>query len=346
VSRLLNTLAYHLLVPLAIFFCVALPCKTSTGQQLETDPAKLFAGIERRPTESAFIAAPREVIRPLLRCKKLMAAGKVGDAVEILGEVLADDTVEDYLISRGSRSFGSLRSRTESILGSIDSRFLEPYQVRYGIRARKLLERGIAENDLGLLEKVSNQYFFTDSGAEAAMLLGHMELSNGQPSAAQSWFAKIVRFPATAAKHDPEASILLATCQLLGNNRIAAKRTLVSLKYRLPDSSIEVMGKNYTLFSRNDDAVVWLTKLIGDSPLASSQVLNKWLMFQGNPSRTGKTGTGMPLLAARWEHRTAETTSLQKSSSKYIDTLIQGNAPPSPASQPCMQTKSGCNSGW
>ena len=334
--RLLTIFLRHVLAPLAILFCVALPCKTTTAQQPEMDFAKLFNGIELRPTDSAFIAPPREVIRPLLRCKKLMAEGQIGEAVEILGEVLSDDTVEDYLISRGSRSFSSLRMRTESILGSIDRKYLEPYQIRYDIRARKLLQRGVAENDLDLLKKVSNRFFFTDSGSEAAMLLGQMELSNGQPSAAQSWFAKIVRFSSTAAKHDPEASILLATCQLLGNNRNSAKETLVSLKHRMPDSAIEVMGKNYTLFSRSDDAIPWLTKLIGSSPLASSKGMNKLLMFQGNPSRTGKTGSGIPLLAARWEHQTADSTSLQKSSRTYVEKLVQEHIPPAPAVQPLV----------
>lgn len=334
--RLLTIFLCHVVAPLSMLFHVALPCKTITAQQQEIDPAKLFEGIELRNPNSAFIAPPREVIRPLLRCKKLMASGEVSEAVEILGEVLADDSVEDYLISRGSRSFSSLRLRTESILGSIDARFLEPYQVRYDIRARKLLERGVAENDLDLLKKVSNQFFFTNSGSEAAMLLGHMELSNGQVSAAQSWFAKIVKFPSTAARHDPEASILLATCQLLGSNSQGAKESLVSLKHRMPDSSIDVMGKNYTLFSRNKDAIPWLKKLIGSSPLASSKVVNKLLMFQGNPSRTGKTGTGMPLLAARWEHQTAESSSLQESSRGYVKTLVQESAPPAPAVQPLV----------
>ena len=305
-------------------------------QQQPRDLAALFDGIDLKLTDSTFISPPREIVRPLMRSKKLMAAGEFGDAVEILGELLADDSNEDFLIPRGTRSFTSLRSRTESILGAIDTRLLEPYQIRYGIRARKLMEKGVAENDLSLLKKVSSQFFFTDSGAEATMLLGHMELSNGQPSAAQSYFAKVVRFPATAAKHDPEASILLATCQLLGNNRIASKETLIDLKRRLPDSTISLMGETYTLFSREEDAVSWLTSLIGDSPLASNRMLSEWLMFQGNPARTGKTGTGMPLIAPRWEHATSKSVEGQREASRYVTSLVQEGTMPAPAVQPLV----------
>ena len=300
------------------------------------DLARLFEGIEMRLADSAFIAPPREIVRPLLRCKKLMAAGKFEEAVEILGEILADDSIEDFLIPRGTRSFTSLRSRTESILGSIDERLLEPYKIRYAIQARKMMEKGLAENDLSLLKKVSAQFFFTDSGAEATMLLGHMELSNGQPSAAQSWFQKIVKFKSTSAKHDPEASILLATCQLLGNNRQGAEQTLINLQSRMPDSTISLMGENYTLFNRDEDPLAWLTTLIGDSPLASNRALSKWLMFQGNPARTGKTGTGLPLITPRWEHATASTLVGQRTVSDYVKSLVSEGIMPAPAIQPLV----------
>ena len=199
-----------------------------------------------------------------------------------------------------------------------------------------MLEQGTAEGDVTLLKKVSNQFFFTESGSEATMLLGHMELSRGQPSAAQSWFAKVVKFKATSARHDPEASILLATCHILGNNRDAAKRTLLTLKERMPNSAVSFQGKNYTLFDRSEEALPWLTSLIGDSPLASNRKFSEWLMFQGNPSRTGKTGTGMPLLAPRWEHAIGATLALQKETSSYVDAMIQDNQAPAPAIQPLV----------
>ena len=304
--------------------------------QQAPDISNLFEGIDLRPNDTAFIAPPREVIRPLIRSKKLIVANEISDAVEILGEVLADDSAEDFLISRGSRYFESLRSRTEMILGSVEESYLEDYRIRYGIRARKLLERGVAESNSGLLKKVSNQFFFTESGSEAAMLLGHMELSRGQPSAAQSWFSKVVRFRSTAARHDPEASILLAMCQILGNNKASAKETLVSLKQRMPGTAVSFQGKDYTLFNRSEDALPWLTSLIGDSPLASNRKFSEWLMFQGNPSRTGKTGTGMPLLLPRWEHASGSSLALQAESAEYLETLIRDNEAPAPAVQPLV----------
>jgi len=321
---------------LLLLFCGMVWHSPASARQQTPDMSSLFEGIDLRPADSAFIAPPREVIRPLVRCKKLIIAGDVSDAVEILGEVLADDTVEDFLISRGSRYFESLRSRTELILGSIDESYLEAYRIRYRIRARKLLDQGIAESDPSLLKKVSNQFFFTESGSEATMLLGHMELSRGQPSAAQSWFAKVVRFPATAKIHDPEASILLAMCQILGNNNKRAEATLVSLKQRMPNSAIAFQGKDYTLFNRNEDALPWLTSLIGDSPLASNRKFSEWLMFGGNPSRTGKSGTGMPLLLPRWEHATGASLALQKESSEFVEKLVQDNEAPAPAVQPLV----------
>ena len=323
-----------------LFSCILLfalfPPTPGYSQQQPRDLAKLFYGIDLRVKDSAFISPPREIVRPMLRCKKLMLNGEYAEAVEILGEILADDTIEDFLVPRGTRSFTSLRARTESILGAIDEKLLEPYRIRYNIRARKMMEKGVAENDLSILKEVSSRFFFTDSGAECTMLLGHMELSNGQPSAAQSYFAKIIGFPSTAARHDPEASILLATCQMLGNNLAATKETLVGLKRRMPNSTVTLMGENYTLFNRDDEAVSWLTSLIGDSPLASNQTISKWLMFQGNPARTGKTGTGMPLIVARWEQATINTIEGQQAASAYVKSLVRQGTMPAPAVQPLI----------
>ena len=321
---------------LAAIFVIAADPTPAAAQDPKVDLSTLFEGIDLRPSESAFIAPPREVIRPLVRCKKLLAKNEIADAVEILGELMADDTSEDFLIPRGSSSFESLRRRTEEILGAIDEKYLEPYRVRYDIRARQLLEKGVAESNPALLKKVSSQFFFTDSGSEAAMLLGHMDLSSGQPSAAQSWFQKVVRFRSTARRHDPEASILLATCQLLGNDQGSAKATLLKLKQRLPQSSISFQGKKYPLFNRDQDALAWLTSLIGDSPLASNNAFSEWLMFQGNPARTGKVGTGMPLLAPRWDHVIGDSLALQEEAETYLEELVQDNLAPAPASQPLV----------
>ena len=140
-------------IVILILFFLALATSSSLGQQGRMDLATLFEGIELRPAESAFIAPPREILRPLLRCKKLIAQGKTADAVEILGEVLADESIEDFLIPRGTSSFGSLRSRTESILGFIDAKFLEPYEIRYGIRSVVFIQ---FQNDISLSRLQTN----------------------------------------------------------------------------------------------------------------------------------------------------------------------------------------------
>jgi hypothetical protein len=52
----------------------------------------LFDGITTRIDNSAFLPAPREIIRPLMRCEKRIAKGEWNDAVAILGELLADES--------------------------------------------------------------------------------------------------------------------------------------------------------------------------------------------------------------------------------------------------------------
>ncbi len=271
-----------------------------------------------------------------MRCEKRIAKGEWNDAVAILGELLADESFQDYLIPYNSRRFGSLRSRTESILGAIDSKHLESYRLKYGIRARKMLDKGIETDDLTLLKKTSARFFFTDAGAEATMLLGHLELSNGQPSAAQSHFAKLLRFPDVAQKFEPEVSILAATCQLLGGNEENAKKTLVALKRKSPNATVTLMDQSYPIFNEDDQAVTWLTSIIGDSPLSQTAAISQWLMFRGNPARTGRTGTGFPLLVPRWEQRLVGSIAEQELIQSYVRELIEESRAPTPAPQPLV----------
>ena len=91
---------------------------------------------------TSFVPAPRDVIRPLIRAERALRENNTKDAVDLLGQLLAADTDEDYLVLRpGERHRAiSLRERAFEIMREIPEQQLESYQLRFGIRARKLLE--------------------------------------------------------------------------------------------------------------------------------------------------------------------------------------------------------------
>jgi len=239
-------------------------CLTPTvwGQDQENQPRKiqreldrLYDGIEINFSESPFLSPPRDALRPILKTKKLIERGEIKRAVAILGELLATDRKDDYLIPESARSYSSLRLRTEKILGWLGRENRKDYEFQYRIRAKKWLDEGLADNDVNKLKRVAEKYFFTPAGVEAVMVLGHLELSAGRPSIAVSWFQKVLRYPELASDYEPEASISLATCQLLSGNRQQADSTLASLKQRMPTAVVSLMGESRSIFAAGDDRI-------------------------------------------------------------------------------------------
>ncbi len=321
---------------LLILATIATFSSDSHAQDANAQLSKLYEGINLKVADSAFLSAPREVVRPLLRTRKMILAGDVKQAVDILGEILADEKQVDYLIPESIRSYSSLRRRTERILGWLGQENRQAYELRYGIRARKQLEKGLAENDMAVLKNVSARYFFTKAGVESTMVLGHLELSAGRPSAATSHFSKVLRYPELAADYEPEVSVLLATCHLLGDSRVAADRVLESLKARYPDATVTLMGETRSIFAAGADRIGWLTSLIGDSALSDDEVVSQWLMMSGNPARTGKVGHGLPLYVPIWKQRLAEPDWLQARMEEKLNSLVSKGTVPAPALQPLV----------
>ncbi len=306
------------------------------SDRIQRELEQLYDGIEFNFSESPFLSPPRESLRPIVKTKTLIKRGEIKQAVEILGELLAQDRQDDFLIPETTQSYGSLRMRTERILGWLGKENRKDYEFRYGIRAKKWLDEGLADNDINKLKLVSEKYFFTPAGVEAVMVLGHLELSAGRPSIAVSWFQKVLRYPELATQYEPEVSISLATCQLLSGNRTQADSTLASLKQRMPSAVVSLMGESRSIFAAGDDRIAWLTSLIGDSPLAKNVVVSKWLVSSGNVARTGKIAHGLPLIVPTWKQSVAGSEKAQKLVDRNVQRQIDQQVSPASAVRPLV----------
>ncbi len=287
--------------------------------------------------QSVFIPTPREVLRPLLRADRAIREKEITRAVSLLGEVLSDSTSEDYLVPVTSSVEGlstSLRLRAQGILGSLPRKDRDLYRLRYGVQAKQMLEKAIQEEDFNGVSQVMQRFFFTDAGFDAAMLLGHYHLDEGRPIAAANCFARITGSAEGRAIHDPEASVLLATCWMLGGSSSRAVEALKELKKMNSNNSIEFMGRPVNLFDDGEDALGWLQQLIGDSPLRDIEMVNQWVMSGGNPQRNARSGTGFPLITPRWSTVTLNDPDFEDSAIKRQRDLIYLKSAPIPSVQP------------
>lgn len=286
--------------------------------------------------QSVFVPAPRDLIRPLIRARRAIEENDPSRAVTLLGQVLSETINEDYLVPMTNPEgvSVSLRLRAQAMLGSLAPKDRRLYRLRYGIQASQMLERAIEQNDMELVSQVSQRFFYTEAGSDATMLLGHHYLDHGRPIAAANCFQQIANSEEARAIHDPEASVLLATCWMLSGSPDRARQTLVQLRERTPDDSIEFLGKPIRLFERSEDVSRWLERLIGDTPIRDLDAVKQWVMGGGNPQRNARSGQGVPLPGPRWVAPTMNDPDLDNSVSEIMEELILLEASPVPAVEP------------
>ncbi len=286
--------------------------------------------------QSVFVPAPRELLRPLIRANRAIRENDIPQAVSLLGEVLNDSSTEDYLVPLQSPEgvSVSLRLKAQSILGSLSVKDRQLYRLRYSVQAQQILEKAIEDSDFEIVSQVMQRFFYTPAGFDAAMLLGHHYLDQGRPIAAANCFQRIVNSEEARAVHDPEASVLLATCWILGDSPDRAVESLVSLRGRSNKDTIEFLGKPVRLFDRRDEARAWLLNLIGDSPLRNIAAVNQWVMVGGNPQRNVRSGTGLPLPNPRWVTPTINDPDIEDAVLERQRELILLDSAPIPSVQP------------
>lgn len=306
------------------------------GDELDLDVEAIINDTLLQKEQSVFIPAPREVLRPLIRARRAIEEREMGRAVSLLGEVLADATLEDYLVPLPDIEgvSVSLHFRAQQMLSALSPEDRQLYRLRYGVQAKQMLNQAIEGGDVGKVSQVMRRFFFTDAGFEATMLLGHHHLDQGRPAAAASCFELIVSSDEAREKYDPEVSVLLATCWMLNGSNEQARKTLVEFRSRTSDNSIEFLGQPVNLFVDPANALPWLKDLVGSSPLAQINFVNQWVMVGGNPQRNARSGDGFPLISPRWRTPTLNDPDLEASVRRRQRDLVQLDASPIPAVQP------------
>ena len=303
-----------------------------TRQQDEENEALLDSALIDE--NSVFVQASRETLRPLIRAEKAIGKQEYERAVELLGGLLTQPDLQDYLVKIPGEygSVTSLRYRAQALLGQVPRDVRRLFEVRYGIEAKQMLKQAVADRDLTKISEVMKRFFYTEAGYEAAMVAGYLHLELGRPVAAGQCFQRIVSTPDARVLFDPEASILLATCWVLTNSPEQAKKVLVSMA--TSRKSITFNRQEVPLFQKPEEAIAWLHNLIGDSPLTQNELVREWVMFRGNAQRNTRSGTGFPLGIPLWSLPTTLTNDQSVALERYEQELMNANSSTVPVVQP------------
>jgi outer membrane protein assembly factor BamB len=316
--------------------CQTVFAKVVQQDELSKEDEQILSDTFLQKENSVFIPVPRDMLRPLIRANRAIKENEATRAVSLLGEVLSESTDEDYLVPSGvvDGLSVSLRNRAQRILGALPTKSRELYRLRYGVQAKRMLAQAIEEGDFEKVSAVMQRFFYTRSGFDASMILGHYHLDEGRPVAAANCFANICRTAEAREIHDPEASVLLAICWMLADAPDRAVDALENLRSRSSRNTIQFQGEPVRLYQRKDQAENWLLKLVGGSPLRNIDVVSQWLMSGGNPARNAQTDAGFPLLSPRWSVPTLNDPDLEKMVKDRMKELVFLDSSPIPSVQP------------
>jgi outer membrane protein assembly factor BamB len=283
--------------------------------------------------DNVFFPADRTSLQRLAKAEELLADQRFDEAIRFLDEIL--QAPEDFFFrrSQAQRTYRSLRTEAQRILGTLPPRGRESYELQFGAQARKLLEQAAEAGDASKLADVSRRFFHTRAGYEATELLGTYQMEHGQPLAAALCFRRLIEAPAGAARFEPLLSVKLTVCCLRAGMISEAGDILNQLRKRDPSLTVAIAGEDQKLFSTGRSEPAWLaqsTTAPGDRLLGPSG----WLMCRGSPARNAASAGGTPLLNRRWAVSCINDPRLEKLTEQVRESYVDQSIATLPDCQP------------
>lgn len=285
-------------LPLALLSAVLL---VGGGQTVQAQIAGLTPGNPFELSETVELdRADNAVLTQWERAKTLLAARQWDEAIEILRQLMEGS--EGVLMAVGPRRYVRLGDWCQMQLAALPPEALKIYRGRIDATARRWYERGIAERDPDLLQRVVDQAFASSYGDKALMALGEMAFECGDYAAARWHWERIVpvRGEGRVAGGEgfscpayPDTNLDLATVRarlvlvsILEGATDRAKGELAAFAQLHPDAQ----GR---LGQREGKYVELLTNLLTESAAWPSRDQGSgvrdqgtdWMTFAGNPRR-------------------------------------------------------------
>ena len=248
----------------------------------------------------------RELMKVLRTGRDLLAEQRYAEAVGQLAQIL--EAPEDYFFQpdRDQPFFRSLKVEAQRLLGSMSAQGRQTYELQFGAAARRLLADGLARGDAATIAEVSRRFFHTAAGYEATHHLAAHQMDQGHPLAAALCLERLRETPAAAAQLEPQLSLELAACWFDAGMHAKAEAVLARLRTEGRFRQVYVGGRQVPLPEDDEDALAWLTDILGPRYAAGPSGAARWTMFRGAADRNASSIGGTPLLHARWTVPTSD----------------------------------------
>ncbi len=239
--------------------------------------------------------ADRALVRHLQEAERLAQTREYAAAARLLGLLLAAESDFVFRPDRDVSLYRHLKPAAEQAIGLLPEEGRAAYQLLFGAEAQHLLAEAVAAGDRQQLARLSQDYFYTEAGAEATYLLGASYWHAGQFFSAAACWHRLAESGSRAAKFEPALSLQLAACWLAMGEPQRIPQRLEQLKAVYAGAPVDVAGRRQGWFDDAGDALRWLIGLLGHEP-ASMEA--PWGVFGGRASRNPIAEGGSPYLVA------------------------------------------------
>ncbi len=219
-----------------------------------------------------------------------------GDAVALLQTVL--DVQEDLFMKDEKGRWVSVRAEANRIIGSLPRHGLQFYEQKFGIDARRLLDKGKAAGDPHIYAEVALRYMHTDAGAEAAGMLGTYHLDHGRYIVAALCYERLLQREGVTEKIEPLTlyKAALAFRRADDDKNFEKVWTEFAKRFAKDNKSMPMPYRRWEPAQLKD--------LLVRKESAPLRDRFDWPTFLGDPSRSGVAEGGAPFLKHRWKHET------------------------------------------
>ncbi len=208
-------------------------------------------------------------------------------------------------LSTAKSEHTGLKETARKILRDLPPEGRRIYETTFGPVARRLLKQSLELGDLQQLRLITQRYFYTPAGHEAALLFAQYESDQGRHLTAALTYQQLLETAEAAARFEPQLSILAATSWLAAEQRVRAAEVLQNLGEQ-GVRNIQLSGQDTPLQASPNGMVDWLLQTVGTPVSKDFAGERQWLTSRGNPARNGQAEGGLPHLRVRWQVRLLE----------------------------------------
>ncbi len=280
---------------------------------------------------NVFLPSSRLDKRGIKRARVLISNGEFSEAIRFLDGILARSE-DSFVADSEGKPFG-LKETVRQILNDLPEEGRRIYETTYGPVARRLLKQSIESGNFAQLRQITQRYFYTPAGLEAALLYAQHESDEGRLLTAALTYQQLLETAEATARFQPQLSLLSASSWLAAGRPALAANVLEDLGEQ-GDRRVQVSGQNFSLQSSRNDKIAWLQQAIGTPVIQDLNTERQWLTSRGNPARNGQAEGGLPHLRVRWQVRLLEHRNLEAILEEMAGLNQQQKKPQMPAATP------------